>query len=772
MKTRDLTIPITEYGMTTGAPTPVAQQQSGSTAKANAATKTTGSPSTAPSKSALNKPSTSPSTDSNQPKETEPVIAKASELEKDFEFPDEQGNVVKVITPVDNDNKAVVVQNTKTKEFYTLSADDKIALPQLKQSDVATEDSSTDALASIKSHRHKLRTGRKGHRKVQLGSRIKKLSKLIQKHRQRADEYASSDQAEPVVQSESVYSRIAKLPLAEQLRVLSKFDTTHLDQVLLAEQSCSTLEGAVPDNSKTRIIQNILSKPLLGSDLRAQMEAYLAVPAPSMVKAFRQARAEGGDNVDLRSVFERFINSSLHPAEKEKAGISESVVSEATIATSSPASVPAYIKALNRLLASGGVLAVGGTGQYQFTPNPGQQVVALSDMIIGKGQDQNGKDVTQVQAKFLHKEPIKVASKQTHDDEEKVVFNRGELAEAFHALAAFVRFVSRPTRDITLDDVIKWIPRLENNKTLVVKVKDAENKEFADEFHIAISLKPSQWAAFKKPTLVLKDSKMLKILGNIVDDANQETGRRADKYAANGRYDLVKVIGDGVSGETETKTDVTFVNQVEQKHRGYSLKAGTASIVHQVGGGAVTGITPEQRFNILANDLFTVGGRAELADLSSVKNKYIKTASGGSVEDRIAAQRIAYIAATKSINNKLLNDDDEKSFIKVLAKALKYFQSRDDDNILLKHFTGTTKGTYILDSKRFNDLHKLGLDLIATYDQDDAVLPTIKIIDKNSGELLVKFRTMKQGTGYIRNIIEKGDLWNKITNVSVKQKKK
>jgi hypothetical protein len=463
----------------------------------------------------------------------------------------------------------------------------------------------------------------------------------------------------------------------------------------------------------------------------------------------------------------------LHPAEKKKAGISESVVSEAMVSkVSTPSSIPSYIDAINQMLQSSATLAVGANGTYQFTPNPGQQINDLSTPIAGTGQDHNGKEVTQIQAKVLHKAPILqlVKTQKSGDDSEAITFNRGNVIEAFHALAAFVRFVSRPTRDITLDDVIKWIPKLENNKKLVVNVKDAENKELADEFHVAIRLNPGEWESFKNTNLVLQDKLMLKFLRNVIDDANMETGRRADKYATNGRYDLVKVIGDGVSGERETKTDVTFVNQVDQKLRGYSLKAGTTALVHQVGGGAIKGITPEERFNILSNELFTVGGRVELADLSSIKAKYMTAVADGSVEARIEGQKIAYIAAAKSFNSKLKNDDDEKSFVKQLATALKYFQSRDDDNILLKHFTGTSKGTYILDPKKFNELHKLGLDLVATYSEDRGI-PAIKIIDKNSGELLVKFRTKKQGSGYIRNAIEKGDLWNKITNVSVAQKK-
>jgi uncharacterized lipoprotein NlpE involved in copper resistance len=86
----------------------------------------------------------------------------------------------------------------------------------------------------------------------------------------------------------------------------------------------------------------------------------------------------------------------------------------------------------------------------------------------------------------------------------------------------------------------------------------AENKEVADEFHVTISLKPGTWDAFTQATQILQDKELAKYVKNVIEDANDETGRRADVYATNGKYDLVRVVGDGVSGENETKTDINF----------------------------------------------------------------------------------------------------------------------------------------------------------------------------------------------------------------------
>jgi len=90
----------------------------------------------------------------------------------------------------------------------------------------------------------------------------------------------------------------------------------------------SVEEGAVPDNRKIRILNKIMSKPLLASDIGAQMEAFFAIPDPLMVNEFRKQRAMSGDNIDLRPVVKGFINNSLHPDVQKHVNVNESIVNE------------------------------------------------------------------------------------------------------------------------------------------------------------------------------------------------------------------------------------------------------------------------------------------------------------------------------------------------------------------------------------------------------------------------------------------------------------
>lgn len=165
---------LNEYGLTPGAPTPVGQQTHATTAKAATAT-----PVLQPGNTPAQAPKTAAPKQAQDQKK--PTIAKAKELQVDFEFPDKDGNVVKVITPSSaNKNKEVVVQNQKTKAFYTLDPEDNVLLPQVEME----EDAFSNSLKRVTGKRgHKLRTGRKGHRVLRFGRKMKKMKKLMRAKR-------------------------------------------------------------------------------------------------------------------------------------------------------------------------------------------------------------------------------------------------------------------------------------------------------------------------------------------------------------------------------------------------------------------------------------------------------------------------------------------------------------------------------------------------------------------------------------------------------------
>ena len=122
---------------------------------------------------------------------------------------------------------------------------------------------------------------------------------------------------------ESVFNKFDKLSLQEQIDLVAKVDKNKIDKAWTKVN-----ESALPANDRVSVIKHLLSDSLLASDLQKQFWAYWAVPVPAMLDSFREARAMGGDKVDLRQIFKGFVNSSVHPEEKKKIGLKESVLKE------------------------------------------------------------------------------------------------------------------------------------------------------------------------------------------------------------------------------------------------------------------------------------------------------------------------------------------------------------------------------------------------------------------------------------------------------------
>jgi hypothetical protein len=391
-----------------------------------------------------------------------------------------------------------------------------------------------------------------------------------------------------------------------------------------------------------------------------------------------------------------------------------------------------------------------GNAVLDFTPNPNQQIKNLKDPVSGTLTHQDGvKKEISVPAGYIYKSAEIKAAMGKKD------YNLGEVSEGYHAAAAFARLIKRPSREISEKDVFAVIDRLENGKTFKFKANEHKNT-IADEFHIIVSLKPGSWNALKNHAT---KEEMTSVFNEIVKDANNETSRYADIYAENGKFDLVKVIGEGAQGESETKTDIKFDNVTEKKFKNISLKVGTTKQIHQVGGGSVKGaraVNRDNRFDILQNELFGVHGRAKIADITSIKEQF-KLA-----KTNLEAQEIAYKKAVESINENLENDPEEKTFLQTLARALKYWMVRDDDNIQLKQFS--KDATFVLDAKNLDEMHKKGLDLVAV--MKNSATPTIIIKDKKTNNALIQIRTYHRNDGYIRNYIEKGKLFIELTNTA------
>ena len=230
---------ITEYGMSSGASTPTSQQKTGSTAKATAASKPP-----KPPKSGVNKPQVSPSSQQNksntqEPTTPEPIISKAKELAQDFEYQDEKGDTVKVMSPVNTglNKDAVVVQNQKNKEFYTLDPEDDITLPGEEQA--VTEKS--DLSKGLK-------------RKQKIKSKIKRLIRA-QKYIQQGDPIFEINFNSPKVAKDSLNANIRCGFEAET--VWEGFSSGDDDEDFLYGENWSRVQDLIYDQEGSRSVDHV-----------------------------------------------------------------------------------------------------------------------------------------------------------------------------------------------------------------------------------------------------------------------------------------------------------------------------------------------------------------------------------------------------------------------------------------------------------------------------------------------------------------------------------
>lgn len=118
--------------------------------------------------------------------------------------------------------------------------------------------------------------------------------------------------------NESVFAKFDTLPLQEQLRLLAKINKSKIDEahkVYIARAKVK--EGAVPKNDRLDKLNALMMKPLLGSDLKGQFEAYVAIPNPQLVSAFKMAVASGGKGIDLRNIVKQFMGT-LHDSQQKQ----------------------------------------------------------------------------------------------------------------------------------------------------------------------------------------------------------------------------------------------------------------------------------------------------------------------------------------------------------------------------------------------------------------------------------------------------------------------
>jgi hypothetical protein len=76
------------------------------------------------------------------------------------------------------------------------------------------------------------------------------------------------------------------------------------------------------------MLNHLLSDKMPANDLKKQMDAFFAVPDPKMLRAFRDRRAEGGDDVCLRPILRSFIKRQMADNQRKFINTNESKLNE------------------------------------------------------------------------------------------------------------------------------------------------------------------------------------------------------------------------------------------------------------------------------------------------------------------------------------------------------------------------------------------------------------------------------------------------------------
>jgi hypothetical protein len=150
----------------------------------------------------------------------------------------------------------------------------------------------------------------------------------------------------------NVFERFDRLSLDKQLEVLSKIESKKIDEAYKkatqvkanekkpkkrkpskGHQSPHPYKGrlvgeSVPDNTKIRMLNHLLSDTMPANDIKKQMDAFFALPDPKMIRAFRDRRATGGDDACLRPILRSFIKRQMADTQRKFINTNESKLNE------------------------------------------------------------------------------------------------------------------------------------------------------------------------------------------------------------------------------------------------------------------------------------------------------------------------------------------------------------------------------------------------------------------------------------------------------------
>lgn len=395
--------------------------------------------------------------------------------------------------------------------------------------------------------------------------------------------------------------------------------------------------------------------------------------------------------------------------------------------------------------------ALASSGQY-LTVRPSAPIIPT-----GKGNDQyEFKDQNQ-NFFYLTGTSSSVSKGFVHfKDKETDLSNKGEVSEGLLGAAMFAKFTHRePGEDIGIvseHEVWAVLEKLkQTGKELYQVTVNDSDSVISDTITFSLKLKTGPYKDLMNP---LKRPAMAPLVASAVAYVNNPRAESYSKYFyLNGKADEISILADGAASETEKKADVWVAikdknGQMRALKLNTSLKVGGVKQFGQVGGSGADSL----------NKLF---GYFDI-DFGPYMDKFKKLHA----KDEMNAMDWIYNIMADLFKKKLAGNDNsvEYHFIDSLAHAITNFATLGDPNVELVDFD---KGGYkILRFRNLNEKLK-DVDLTASVLGGKA-RPEISIYDKNNSKrnlinIRMKIETRKDGSLYLRNIIEKGPLLEELT---------
>ena len=331
--------------------------------------------------------------------------------------------------------------------------------------------------------------------------------------------------------------------------------------------------------------------------------------------------------------------------------------------------------------------------------------------------------------------------------------NKGDTAEGLLGAAMFAKLRKREGAGIgavTLDDVWEVFDRMSpvSDTDYMVTAKDMGGS--TDKIWFRLKVKSIVKNALSNQDLRKKLSNWAMSPVNYVN--SKQGTDYADQFYKNGQPDEIGIISDGLSAQTDRKSDVFTVvrdpvsGNIAKELLPISLKAGAEQFAQHSGSSYKA-----------MDEMFS---RMGIALDSNSKDTYDSLQKQGKPEEAVYG---IYTQAAKIFNDTVVTDKAEATFISQLANALNGWATGGNDNVQLVSFG--SKGSF--EVLQFNNLvpkmKTLDLEAVTHWGEN----PKFIIKDGTQGimfHIRTYMQTKNDGTKYQRNVIEKGPLLSKIAN--------